>query len=326
MSNAIQAGLRLTLTVAALSLPAAPVPAEETGRQLNCAVVNGVPISREECTGELERLKRSRSVKLFTATMLREINREAADNLIRRELIYQESRKSGISVAATAVDDEMARLKTRFANEMEFSSALSSLHVSEASLRNIVERGIAVRTYIDRQFAGQSTVTDEEKKGYYWSHPDTFKRPLQVRISHILVRTDGMTGKARAEAEKKIEGIREKLGKGESFDALARAYSECGSKEQGGDLGFFRRGEMARVVEDAVMNLKVGETSGVVEDRFGLHLIRLTDRKPEQVIAYEAAEGKISEYLKQEKAMEKANRYAGDLRKKAQVEINPAGM
>jgi peptidyl-prolyl cis-trans isomerase C len=259
---------------------------------------------------------------LFTAVQLKSIRREALDNLVRRELLYQESRKNGVTVPPPAVDAELASLKTRFANEIEFSSALESAHLSEGAIRRVVERGLAIRGYVDRQFAATVTVSEEEKKAYFRGHPELFTRPLRVRISHILVRTLGLDEKARKEARGKIAAIRERLRQGEPFDVLARASSECGSGAQGGDLGYFRRGEMARNVEEAALALRPGETSGIVEDHFGYHLIRLTNIKPEQSIAYGAAEKKIADYLRQEKALERANRYVEELRKSQRVEVS----
>ncbi len=90
----------------------------------------------------------------------------------------------------------------------------------------------------------------------------------QVKASHILV-------KKRSQAEK----ILEELKKGASFAKLAQKYSECPSKKQGGDLGWFGRGKMVPEFEKAAFSLKKGELSDIVKTQFGYHIIKMNDTR-----------------------------------------------
>jgi len=102
----------------------------------------------------------------------------------------------------------------------------------------------------------------------------------QINASHILLMYAGSerssATRSKEEAQTQIAGIAEKLGRGEDFAALARAHSDCGSAQAGGDLGGFGRGQMVKAFEEAAFGLGVGETSGVVETPFGYHIIRRT--------------------------------------------------
>jgi len=89
-----------------------------------------------------------------------------------------------------------------------------------------------------------------------------------VKASHILV-------DSKAEADL----IKSKIDKGECFETLAKKYSKCPSGENGGDLGYFDRGQMVKEFEDVAFNLPVGKVSEPVKTQFGWHIIKVYDRK-----------------------------------------------
>jgi peptidyl-prolyl cis-trans isomerase C len=91
---------------------------------------------------------------------------------------------------------------------------------------------------------------------------------MQIRASHILVST-------RDEAETVLS----ELGDGKEFEELARKYSSCPSSANGGDLGFFSKGQMVREFEDAAFSLAEGEVSQPVRTQFGFHIIKVTEKK-----------------------------------------------
>ncbi len=104
--------------------------------------------------------------------------------------------------------------------------------------------------------------------------------PGTIRASHILISYKGASRstatRSKQEARELIDSILAKIKSGESFEELARAYSDCPTSERGGDLGFFKKGKMVKPFEDAAFSLKVGEVSGVVETEFGYHIIKRT--------------------------------------------------
>jgi len=89
-----------------------------------------------------------------------------------------------------------------------------------------------------------------------------------IRASHILVKT-----------KKEALRILDRINSGEPFEAIARQVSLCPSKENGGDLGFFDKGQMVKEFEDACFGAEVGEIVGPVKTDFGYHIIKITDKK-----------------------------------------------
>ncbi len=128
----------------------------------------------------------------------------------------------------------------------------------------------------------QVSVDEKVLRKLYEERRTDFMVDEERRASHILIAVDeGADEKARAAALKKAEEILARLRKGESFAKLAREYSDDpGSAKQGGDLGYFGRGVMAKPFEDKVFSMKEGEIAGPVRTRFGYHIIKLTAIRP----------------------------------------------
>ncbi len=127
-------------------------------------------------------------------------------------------------------------------------------------------------------------VTDDELRTYYDEHVEDFVVGEQANARHILFRLPpSATQQQRAEVELKIDGVLKIAQAGGDFGELAAKYSEDpGSKDNGGDLGWFGRGEMVNEFETAVFNAKPGEIIGPVESQFGIHIIKVEGFKPEQ--------------------------------------------
>lgn len=312
--------LSFSLALAWLASPTWTEEKHPSGGEV--AVVNGSVITQEDFEDEMARVQQmflNRGTPLSDSQLPR-IKREVLESLISRELLYQESQKRGIDVGESAVDEQLSKLKKRFPSEAEFNRALGQMNLSEAAVKSQIRRGMAIQRLIDEQFAGEVNISEKESKAYYDSHPSLFKQPEEVRASHILIKVDPQADESqRTKARQEIEKIQERLKKGEDFAALARKHSECPSSVKGGDLNYFRRGQMVKPFEDTAFALETSEVSGIVETRFGYHLIKVTDKKPETTIAYKDIKGKIEEGLKQEKVQKETRRYVAKLKEKADV-------
>ncbi|HKF58817.1 MAG TPA: peptidylprolyl isomerase [Blastocatellia bacterium] len=133
-------------------------------------------------------------------------------------------------------------------------------------------------------------VTEADLDNYYKQHPEEFN---EVRARHILIATgspqdekddeekgDDKKSKplTKDEARKKAESILQRIQKGEDFATLAKENSDDpGSKTSGGDLGYFAKGKMVPEFEAAAFALKPGQTSGLVETKYGFHIIKVED-------------------------------------------------
>ena len=288
------------------------------------AIVNGTPIDRVEFEGNVLAIQKNllEFGKPLTCKQVTTIRTEVLESMVRVELLYQESRKSGIKPDAKVVEQEMKALKQQSPNETEYKNELKRRNISEEMLRSRIEKNSSVQQYIERQFTAKTTVTGDEMLSYYGGHLDVFKQPLQARVSHILIQSDPQWDAAhKQEARRKAEQILSELKKGHDFAALARESSDGPTRTNGGDLGYIRMGQLEKQLESVVFSLKPGEISAVVETDHGFHVFKVVDIKPETILAYDSVKDKIRQYLVQEKAKQAADLYAKTLREKATVNV-----
>jgi len=287
------------------------------------AVVNGVVISQKELAKEMEfHLQRiSRQGLQLSKEQMAELKNKVLENLIDREILYQESQKTGIKVDKNKIDEELSVIKKRFPSVDEYKNALSTMKISEDDIKKQIKKKLAIDELVDIKIARKIVVTDKETKIYYDANPDLFKQPEQVRASHILIKVEaGADQQKKAQAMQKIKEIQKKLKDGQDFAVLAKKYSEDkGSSANGGDLGYFTRGQMVKPFEDAAFAMKPDEVSDIVETQFGYHLIKVYGKKPGKVMAYGEVKDLLTERMRQEKTQEEAVKYIAELKKDAKI-------
>ena len=166
-----------------------------------------------------------------------------------------------------------------------------------------------MKVVIDRMFA-QIKVTEEDTKKFYDNNPSEFSQAEQVNASHILVSDDVEMEKVLAE-----------LKAGEKFEDVAKKYSTCPSKENGGNLGFFGRGQMVPEFEKVAFESEVGIVSAPVKTQFGLHVVKVEARKEETKVPYEEVAEQINAYLLRQKRQEVFNEEIAQLKAKHKVEL-----
>ncbi len=159
---------------------------------------------------------------------------------------------------------------------------------------------------VDSQFSA------EDIERYYQQHRDRYIIPEKRRARHILIRTGESDSEESIAAKRKtMEEILKKARAGDDFATLAKEFSEDpGSAAQGGDLGFFTRGQMVKPFEDAAFALKKGEVSDIVRTPFGFHIIKLEAIQPAQTTSIDKARGEIIDALRQQKRKSEAAQLA----------------
>ncbi len=174
-----------------------------------------------------------------------------------------------------------------------------------------VTKQILAQAYLEKKLLNQQQVSEEEVKAYYEKHREKYQEPRAVRARHILIEVpQGATPEQEKEALKKAQHLRERILKGEDFAKLAQKYSaDPGTKEKGGELGFFTQGQMVKEFEEAAFRLKPGEVSEPVRTPFGYHLIQVEEIKEAKQRSFAEVKDKVREDLiqaKEEAALNKA--------------------
>jgi peptidyl-prolyl cis-trans isomerase C len=259
-----------SLSAQNVSLPPGSEPPETIA-----AKVNGEAIS----VGELDAVLKStfRGAPLSPA-QLRDMRLALLEDLIEEKLLRQFLDENSVKVDAAELAAQMTALKASLVKEnMSLEEYLRCSNQTETQLREGWRTRIQLMNYV------KELATDERLKAYHTANRDHFDR-AEVRISHIMIRVGkGASAVDRAVAREKLQRVRGELTSGTlEFAAAAKRYSQCPSALKGGDLGFIRRRGLPEdePLARAAFVLKPGELSEVIETKRGLHLLKLSERKP----------------------------------------------
>ncbi|ACD89122.1 SurA domain [Chlorobium limicola DSM 245] len=206
------------------------------------------------------------------------------NSLIDQKVILAKAKidSTGIDDAALEglVGERMKVLASRFSSreEMESRFGKSSL-VIRRELRQEIKNQQLIESLRRKKLSGV-TVTHEESMAFYEANKSRLPViPEGVSVSQILKYPD-VTAESRSGAKAMIEKVQAELKGGADFGALAKKYSQDpGSAQLGGDLGYVQKGELIQSFENAAYGLKEGQVSGVVETRYGFHLIQLLNKE-----------------------------------------------
>ena len=287
------------------------------------ARVNGVVITNAEVDKALNNVSLQFGGKIAPEQVkqLREAFRpQVLDNLVSRNLLLQEAERRGLKPGSEEVDAKVAQFKSHTTPE-KFKKNLADAGVTEEEFKREVEEGVKIENLLKKQTDKIKEVSGEEVETYYRNNSEKFSVPEQVKASHILIAVSQEdTPEKKEEKRKKLALIRERIEKGEDFATLAREHSACPSKSNGGDLGDFGRGRMAKPFEDAAFGMKAGDLSEIVETKFGYHLIKLTGRNDAKVLTLEESRERLADFLNNQKKHKAVSDYMDVLKKSAKIE------
>jgi peptidyl-prolyl cis-trans isomerase C len=290
----------------------------------SAATVNGVVITKDAVDKEFSQFRHriQQQGQEIGQDQIADLKHRILENLIARELLFQDSKKQGIKIPAASVTEKIDQLKKQFPSPAEFQAAMAKMKLTEADVKQQFARGMAVEKLVETKIAPKVIISDKDSKDFYDAHPEFFHKPEEIKASHILIKVgENADAATKAAARKKIEAAKARIDKGEDFAKVASDVSEGPTKTKGGDLGYFHKGQMVPAFETAAFALKPGQVSDIVESPFGFHLIKVFDKKPESTLAYDTVKDKISEHLKQEKVREAVGQYVDQLKKAAKIKM-----
>jgi peptidyl-prolyl cis-trans isomerase C len=318
----------ISIAVAVLAIllivPAVCSSADPPAGQI--AVVNDATVLRQDLDREMKlvALKLSRQGRSISDEQLKRYEGNIRETLINRTLLLQQSQTKGITVKDNQVTKALDEFKAGFQDDKEYQRAMIQMGYTEAILKDQIKNGLTIKALIDKEVGQHVSVSDNQVRTFYDEHPDLFRQPEQVKASHILIQVPADADEAKkAAALASIQSLKQRIDKGENFANLAMENSDCPSKTKGGDLGFFSREQMVQPFSEAAFALQPGQVSDVVTTRFGYHLIRVTERKDAQAMAFNDVKEEISNRLRQEQEEKKIGDYLERIKKNADIQRFP---
>jgi peptidyl-prolyl cis-trans isomerase C len=289
------------------------------------ARVNGTEIKRKELDAAVQAFtfqmaRRGRPLPSGQGAM---VERDMLDELIGRELLRQEGSKHIPADIDKKVQEQIDEVTTQVGGEEQLKKTLAETGITPDEYAKRVRDNIIIRGAIDSAVDKEVKITPEDVRAYYDKNPDQFKQPEMVRASHILIRcAPDATDEVKKEKRTQIESVQALVKGGEKFADVAKKFSEDpGSAANGGDLGFFGRGQMVPEFDAAAFSLKTNEVSDIITTQFGYHVLIVTGHKPAQALPFDQVKDDLAKYLKQRKGTEITRDQVASLRKAAKVAI-----
>ena len=249
--------------------------------------------------------------------------RHALDEVIADRLLVAEERGAGVEVTDSEV--EMAVEDVRRQNGMDaatFERALASKGQSVSAFKDKMRRDLAAMKLIGQKVRSKVKISDEDIRGEYLRQQKVDEAEVEVHARHIVIQVAKDASKqVEDEAFARADALAKRARAGEDFGELARKYSEGPSKADGGDVGFFKRGEMVAAFDKVAFNLKIDEISDPVRSPFGWHVIQVLERRAGKVRPFEEVKDELRDRLWREQMQRQTEQYVADLRKQATVEI-----
>jgi len=246
----------------------------------------------------------------------RQVLSKVIDEFVKRELLLREADRLDIQAPAEEVEKTLSGIRERTPEGRDPKGILSDGPAGRDSLRNEVITGIRVEKLLAAVLPAVAEPTDDEVAAFLEENREKLTMPERVRASHILLKAAAdEPADRKAATRKQAEAVRQQLLDGADFAVLAQEVSACPSASQGGDLGVFARGKMAKAFEEAAFSQAEGAIGPVVETPFGYHIIRVENH----FAAGPADTGQITAILMQRARAQALADYVRDLQRKADI-------
>ncbi|MFB0565273.1 MAG: peptidyl-prolyl cis-trans isomerase [Candidatus Aminicenantaceae bacterium] len=308
-----------------LFLNAAVFPNSEEVIEEIIAIVNDDIITRfeyEEQHQALYQVLRSQLQGDEFDRQYSQLKKNLLETLIRDLLLLQEARKKGLNVQEQVkLNIENIKKEYNIASDEQFIQILQRQGITFEVWKSKMEEDLLKQAVIFTEVDRTIVINDPEIASYYKSHPEEFTEPPEYTLRAIYLFSEG---KSEEELQSKMEEISQRLQGGEDMSTLAAQYSEGPEKESQGNLGSFKKGELATPLEEAVVKLKPGETTQWIEIKNGWYLLKLEGKKESRLKSFEEVKKEVETKLFMERKQKKLDEYLKKLREKSYVKIlNP---
>jgi foldase protein PrsA len=256
------------------------------------ATVNGEPISQADFTAKLEASP---------------VAKQVLQQLVQEALIDQYAKTNNITVTDDEITARENELKNNFPNG-SWDEMLKARGLSEADVHSALREQII----LDKALAKDVTITPAQIKQYFDKNHAAFDKPEQVQARHILVPDLATANKIEAQLKTNPN----------SFADLAKQYStDPGSKDKGGDLGWFRRGQMVPAFDKVAFSLPPGAISAPVKSPFGYHIIEVEGKQPGTTATLANTTQRITDMLRQQQEAPLIQPFLQGLQQKATITV-----
>jgi peptidyl-prolyl cis-trans isomerase SurA len=317
-----------------LSLPASPqpqltlpVPAAITpnGTVVEDVIVhvNDQIISRSDVERAVQQLAQENQQNNASPAEVADRQKNMLRDMIDQQLLLSRAKELNLNVDAEVIrrlDD--IRKQNHMDTMEDLEKAARSQGISFEDFKAQIRNSILTQQVVRDEVGRRLQMTQTQEQAYYDEHKQEFAQPEQIRLSEILIPTAADANEAVvAQAQTKADEVAAKLKSGDKFEDLAKTYSGGQTAGQGGDLGMYKRGALAKVLEDQTFDLKAGESTAPIRTRQGFVILRVTEHPAAGVPPLKDVEQQVEEAMYSEQMQPALRAYLTKLREDSYVEI-----
>lgn len=240
---------------------------------------------------------------------------------IDKRLQLQEARKKGIFLSETELETALEDIKARngFISDENFAQALAKESLTLDQYKNDLHEQLTILKLVNREISSSMTLEEKNLKEFYERNQHLFTRSPRIRVRQIFLKK-GNPEEAQ-EKMKLAERIVEQIHQGADFVALVDQYSKGPERARGGDLGFFKSGELLSPLNETAFSLSVREVSQPIQSPLGIHILQVSEKEDNHFKTFEEVKEELGEKLLQMKSEEFHNDWLRELRLHAHVAI-----
>jgi len=261
--------------------------------------------------------------------IIAEKDKDVLRDLIDQQLLLEKGKDLGITADTEVIKklDQM-RKEMNLDSMEELEKAAASQGVSFEDFKQNMRNQIITQQVIGKEISSHMNITKEEEKKFYEGHKDQLAQPEQIRLSEILISTEKKPqdnaappdeAKILEAAQAKANDVLEQIKKGGDFAEVAKKNSDGPTAAQGGDLGYFRHGMLAKELEDKTFAMKPGDVSDVIRTKQGFVILKVSEHQQAGIPAFNEIEPKVQDAIYMQKLQPALRAYLTKLREDAYI-------
>jgi peptidyl-prolyl cis-trans isomerase SurA len=254
-----------------------------------------------------------------------ERRKSALRDLIDQSLLVQRGKDLSISVETDVIKQlDQIRIGNKLPDMDALEKAVTSQGLNWEDFKNNIRSHLITQKVISQEVGSHITIAESDAKKFYEEHKSEFIGPESVALAEIVVSTEGKKESELPELKKKAETALKRVQDGENFGEIAKRMSDGSTKEQNGYLGTYKRGELAKQIEDKVFSMKRNQLTEVMETKQGYLILEVLEHYDEGQQSFDKVKDRIMNQLYEERMQPALRDYLKTLREQSYVVIKPA--
>ncbi len=333
VQNIMRKLLPWLVLVCVAALP--PVLSADTVVEEIIARVNNQIVTRTEYSRSKDQLKQEAQQQdpANAEKIVAERDKDILRDLIDQQLLLEKGKDLGITAETEVIKrlDEM-RKEMKLESMEDLEKAASGQGISFEDFKQNLKNQIITQQVISKEVGQRMSISKEELQQFYDEHKSQMEQPEQIRLNELLVSTENKDKTKDASADEsaqlaaakaKAEDLLAQIRKGASFDEIAKKNSDGPTAAQGGDLGYFKRGALAKELEDKTFAMKPGDVSDVIRTKQGFVILRVAEHQMAGVPPLSEIEPKVQDAIYMHKLQPALRAYLTHLREDAFIYYKP---